>query len=178
MGKTSNKTILVTGGGGFLGSHLCEHLLKKGNDVICVDNFFTGNKNNIRHLLSNPKFELVRHDITFPLYMEVDAIYNLACPASPIHYQYDPIQTMKTSVVGAINMLGIAKRLRIPILQASTSEIYGDPKEHPQRESYWGNVNPIGPRGVYDEAKRFAEALTLAYKKVHQMDVKTSFLND
>ncbi len=172
MGKTSNKTILVTGGGGFLGSHLCEKLIEKGNDVICVDNFFTGNKNNIRHLLSNPKFELVRHDITFPLYMEVDAIYNLACPASPVHYQHDPIQTMKTSVVGAINMLGLAKRLRIPILQASTSEIYGDPKEHPQKESYWGNVNPIGPRSCYDEGKRAAETLFHDYREQLSLDTK------
>jgi len=173
MGKTSNnKTILVTGGGGFIGSYLCERLLEKGNDVICVDNFFTGSKNNIRHLLSNPNFELIRHDITFPLYLEVDAIYNLACPASPIHYQYDPIQTMKTSVSGTINMLGLAKRLRIPILQASTSEVYGDPKEHPQKESYWGNVNPIGPRSCYDEGKRAAETLFYNYRQQLGLDSK------
>lgn len=173
MGKTSNnKTILVTGGGGFLGSHLCERLLGQGNDVICVDNFFTGNKDNIRHLLSRPNFELIRHDITFPLYLEVDAIYNLACPASPIHYQHDPIQTTKTSVLGSINMLGLAKRLNIPILQASTSEVYGDPKEHPQKESYWGNVNPIGPRSCYDEGKRAAETLFYDYRQQLGLDSK------
>lgn len=173
MGKTSNnKTVLVTGGGGFLGSHLCEKLLEKGNDVICVDNFFTGTKNNIRHLLCNPNFELVRHDITFPLYLEIDAVYNLACPASPVHYQHDPIQTTKTSLLGAINMLGLAKRLNIPILQASTSEVYGDPKEHPQKESYWGNVNPIGPRSCYDEGKRAAETLFYDYREQLKLNTK------
>ena len=155
---------LVTGGGGFLGSHLREKLLDNGNEVICVDNFFTGNKDNIRHLLTNPYFELIRHDITWSLVLEVDEIYNLACPASPIYYQYDPIQTTKTSVIGAINMLGLAKRLNIPILQASTSEIYGDPKVHPQTESYCGNVNTIGPRSCYDEGKRCAETLFYDYR--------------
>ncbi len=159
------KTFLVTGGGGFIGSHLCEMLLAKGFDVICVDNFFTGSKENIRHLISNPAFELIRHDITWPLYLEVDAIFNLACPASPVHYQHDPIQTTKTSVLGAINMLGMAKRLKIPILQASTSEVYGDPKEHPQKEEYWGNVNPIGIRSCYDEGKRCAETLFFDYHR-------------
>ena len=153
------QTILVTGGGGFIGSHLCELLLSRGNDVICLDNFFTGSKNNIRHLLANPSFELIRHDVTIPIELEVDAIYNLACPASPIHYQLDPVQTIRTSVLGAMNMLDLARRLRIPILQSSTSEIYGDPKEHPQLESYWGNVNPIGVRSCYDEGKRCAETL-------------------
>lgn len=171
MTKTSNKTILVTGGGGFLGSHLCDRLIQRGNDVICVDNFFTGNKNNIRHLILHPNFELIRHDITWPLYMEVDEIYNLACPASPIHYQHDPIQTIKTSVLGANNMLGLAKRLNIPILQASTSEVYGDPTVHPQVESYWGNVNPIGPRSCYDEGKRAAE--TLFYDHRRQLGLNT-----
>ncbi|HJO92934.1 MAG TPA: UDP-glucuronic acid decarboxylase family protein [Victivallales bacterium] len=166
------KRSLVTGGGGFLGSHLCERLLKDGNEVICVDNFFTGNKDNIRHLLANPYFELIRHDITWPLVVEVDEIYNLACPASPIYYQYDPIQTTKTSVVGAINMLGLAKRLKIPILQASTSEIYGDPKVHPQTESYWGNVNTIGPRACYDEGKRCAETLFYDYRYQLGVDSK------
>jgi len=159
------KTILVAGGGGFLGSHLCERLLGEGHDVICLDNFYTGSKENIRHLLAQPGFELVRHDITWPVYLEVDAIYNLACPASPIHYQHDPIQTTKTSVMGAINLLGMAKRLRIPILQASTSEIYGDPTVHPQVEDYWGNVNPIGPRSCYDEGKRCAETLFFDYHR-------------
>ena len=166
--------MLVTGGGGFLGSHLCEKLLAKGYDVICVDNFFTGNKNNIRHLLNNPSFELIRHDITWPLYIEADMIYNLACPASPIHYQYDPVQTTKTSVLGAINMLGLAKRLKIPILQASTSEIYGDPKVHPQTEEYWGNVNTIGPRSCYDEGKRCAETLFYDYR--HQLGADTKIV--
>src|SRR3954471_18354583 len=142
---SSRKRILVTGGAGFIGSHLCERLLRDGNEVLCVDNFFTGTRDNIKHLLSNPYFELLRHDITFSLYVEVDQIYNLACPASPIHYQFDPVQTTKTSVMGAINMLGLAKRLKLPILQASTSEVYGDPQIHPQTESYWGNVNPVGP---------------------------------
>ncbi len=166
------KTVLVTGGGGFLGSHLCEKLLVKGCDVICVDNFFTGNKENIRHLLSNSAFELIRHDITWPLYVEVDMIYNLACPASPIHYQHDPIQTTKTSVLGAINVLGLAKRLKIPILQASTSEIYGDPNVHPQPETYWGNVNTIGPRSCYDEGKRCAETLFYDYRYQLNTDTK------
>ena len=155
----------MTGGGGFIGSHLCERLLKEGNDVICVDNFFTGSKNNIRHLLSHPDFELIRHDITFPLFLEVNALYNLACPASPVHYQHNPIHTTKTNVIGAINMLGIAKRLKIPILQASTSEVYGDPKQHPQTEEYWGNVNPIGIRSCYDEGKRCAETLFFDYHR-------------
>ncbi|HAR66587.1 MAG TPA: NAD-dependent dehydratase [Lentisphaeria bacterium] len=158
-----SKTILVTGGGGFLGSHLCERLLRDGHDVICADNFFTGRKQNVRHLLGDPGFELVRHDICFPLYVEVDQIYNLACPASPIHYQHDSIQTTKTSVVGAINVLGLAKRLGAPVLQASTSEVYGDPLVHPQTEDYWGNVNPIGPRACYDEGKRCAETLFMDY---------------
>jgi UDP-glucuronate decarboxylase len=166
------RTILVTGGGGFIGSHLCERLLNEGNDVICLDNFFTGSKGNIRHLLSNPGFELIRHDVTWPIYLEVDAIYNLACPASPVHYQHDPIQTAKTSVLGAINMLGLAKRLKIPILQASTSEIYGDPKVHPQPEEYWGNVNTIGPRSCYDEGKRCAETLFFDYNRQLGLAIK------
>jgi UDP-glucuronate decarboxylase len=168
------KTILVAGGGGFLGSHLCERLLEDGNDVICVDNFYTGSKNNIRHLLPHPGFELIRHDITWPLYVEVDAIYNLACPASPIHYQHDPIQTTKTSVMGAINLLGTAKRLRIPIFQASTSEVYGDPSIHPQLETYWGNVNPIGPRSCYDEGKRCAETLFFDYHRQLEVEIKVA----
>ena len=168
----SKKSILIAGGGGFLGSHLCERLLDDGHDVICVDNFFTGSKENIRHLLSNPGFELIRHDITWPLYIEVDAIYNLACPASPVHYQYDPIQTTKTSVMGAINLLGIAKRLKIPILQASTSEVYGNPAEHPQTERYWGNVNPIGIRSCYDEGKRCAETLFFDYNRQLGVEIK------
>lgn len=151
--------VLVTGGAGFLGSHLCERLLNEGHEVLCVDNLFTGQKQNIRELLQHPCFEFMRHDVTFPLYVEVDAIYNLACPASPIHYQRDPVQTTKVSVVGAVNMLGLAKRLKIPIMQASTSEVYGDPEIHPQPESYRGNVNPIGPRACYDEGKRCAETL-------------------
>jgi len=166
------KRILVTGGSGFLGSHLCERLLMEGNDVICVDNFFTGQKENIINLLDNKKFELIRHDITFPLYVEVDQIYNLACPASPIHYQLDPVQTTKTSVNGSINMLGLAKRINARILQASTSEVYGDPNVHPQNESYWGNVNPIGPRSCYDEGKRCAETLFFDYHRQHNMDIK------
>jgi UDP-glucuronate decarboxylase len=166
------KTVLVSGGGGFLGSHLCEKLLKKNCDVICVDNFFTGSKENIKHLLKDPGFELIRHDITWPLYLEVDAIYNLACPASPIHYQYDPIQTTKTSVSGAINLLGLAKRLKIPILQASTSEVYGNPTVHPQTEDYWGNVNPIGLRSCYDEGKRCAETLFFDYRRQLNVDTK------
>jgi UDP-glucuronate decarboxylase len=166
------KRILVTGGAGFIGSHLCEKLLNKGNEVICVDNFFTGSKQNIVHLLSNPYFEVVRHDITFPLYIEVDEIYNLACPASPIYYQSDPVQTTKTSIMGSINMLGLAKRLKIKILQASTSEVYGDPKIHPQTENYRGNVNPIGLRACYDEGKRCAETLFFDYKRQHNLKIK------
>jgi Nucleoside-diphosphate-sugar epimerases len=166
------KRILITGGAGFIGSHLCERLLEEGNEVICVDNFFTGSKENIKHLLGNPYFEVLRHDITFPLYVEVDEIYNLACPASPIHYQFDPVQTTKTSVMGAINMLGLAKRLKIRILQASTSEVYGDPTVHPQKEDYWGNVNPIGPRACYDEGKRCAETLFFDYHRQHNLDIK------
>lgn len=166
------KTVLVTGGGGFLGSHLCDRLIKDGNDVICLDNFFTGRKDNIRHLLDNEKFELIRHDITFPIYLEVDQIYNLACPASPIHYQYDPIQTTKTSVHGAINVLGLAKRLNIPVFQASTSEVYGDPSQHPQKETYWGNVNPIGVRSCYDEGKRCAETLFFDYNRQWDLEIK------
>ncbi len=167
-----DKTILVTGGGGFLGSHLCERLLADGNDVICLDNFFTGSKDNIRHLLNNHRFELVRHDITWPVYLEVDAIFNLACPASPVHYQHDPVQTTKTSVIGAINVLGLAKRLKIPVFQASTSEIYGDPTVHPQPEEYWGNVNTIGPRSCYDEGKRCAETLFFDYNREHGVPIK------
>ena len=166
------QTILVTGGGGFIGSHLCELLLSRGNDVICLDNFFTGSKNNIRHLLSNPSFELIRHDVTIPIELEVDAIYNLACPASPIHYQHDAVQTIRTNVLGAMNMLDLARRLRIPILQSSTSEIYGDPKEHPQRETYWGNVNPIGVRSCYDEGKRCAETLFFDYHRQYGLPIK------
>lgn len=166
------KRILVTGGAGFLGSHLCERLLNEGNDVICVDNFFTGQKKNIAHLLSNNYFELIRHDVTFPLYIEVDEIYNLACPASPVHYQFDPVQTTKTSVHGAINMLGLAKRVKAKILQASTSEVYGDPAVHPQNEEYWGNVNTIGPRSCYDEGKRCAETLFFDYKRQHDLKIK------
>ena len=166
------QTILVTGGGGFIGSHLCELLLSRGNDVICLDNFFTGSKNNIRHLLSHPSFELIRHDVTIPIELEVDAIYNLACPASPIHYQHDPVQTIRTNVLGAMNMLELARRLRIPILQSSTSEVYGDPKEHPQRETYWGNVNPIGVRSCYDEGKRCAETLFFDYHRQYGLPIK------
>jgi UDP-glucuronate decarboxylase len=166
------KKILVTGGAGFLGSHLCDRLLKDGHDVLCVDNFFTGGKQNIVHLLRNPYFELQRHDVTFPLYVEVGQIYNLACPASPIHYQFDPVQTTKTSVHGAINMLGLAKRLKARILQASTSEVYGDPEVHPQKESYWGRVNPVGPRSCYDEGKRCAETLFFDYYRQVKLDIK------
>lgn len=166
------QTILVTGGGGFIGSHLCELLLSRGNDVICLDNFFTGSKNNIRHLLSNPSFELIRHDVTIPIELEVDAIYNLACPASPIHYQHDAVQTIRTNILGAMNMLDLARRLRIPILQSSTSEVYGDPKEHPQRETYWGNVNPIGVRSCYDEGKRCAETLFFDYHRQYGVPIK------
>jgi len=164
--------VLITGGAGFIGSHLSERLLAEGHDVICVDNFFTGSRRNIEHLFGNPRFEVLRHDVTFPLYVEVDQIYNLACPASPVHYQHDPVQTTKTSVVGAINMLGLAKRLRVPILQASTSEVYGDPAVHPQTEQYWGNVNPIGPRSCYDEGKRAAETLFFDYRRQHDLDIK------
>ena len=166
------KRILLTGGAGFLGSHLCERLLKEGNEVICVDNFYTGNKRNILHLMNNPYFEVIRHDITFPLYIEVDEIYNLACPASPIYYKFDPVQTTKTSVHGAINMLGLAKRLKIKILQASTSEVYGDPEIHPQPETYRGNVNPIGARACYDEGKRCAETLFFDYYRQHRLKIK------
>ena len=165
-----NKRILVTGGAGFLGSHLCERLLKEGNEVLCVDNFFTGSRQNISHLMDSKNFELLRHDVTFPLYVEVDEIYNLACPASPVHYQFDPVQTTKTSVMGAINMLGLAKRLKIKVLQASTSEVYGDPEIHPQPETYKGSVNPIGIRACYDEGKRCAETLFFDYHR--QLDVK------
>ena len=164
--------VLVTGGAGFLGSHLCDRLIARGADVLCVDNFFTGSKTNIAHLQSNPQFELMRHDITFPLYIEVNQIYNLACPASPIHYQHDPVQTTKTSVHGAINMLGLAKRTRATILQASTSEVYGDPEIHPQTEDYWGRVNPIGPRSCYDEGKRCAETLFFDYHRQHKLAIK------
>ena len=167
-----NKRILVTGGAGFIGSHLCNKLLNDGNEVICVDNYFTGNKNNIIHLLENPYFELIRHDITFPLYLEIDEIYNLACPASPKYYQFDPIQTIKTSVLGSINLLGLAKRLKIKILQASTSEIYGNPKEYPQTEAYWGNVNPIGIRACYDEGKRCAETIFYNYYRALNLPIK------
>jgi UDP-glucuronate decarboxylase len=166
------KRILVTGGAGFLGSHLCDRLIKDGNDVLCVDNFFTGSKGNIAHLMANPYFEVMRHDVTFPLYVEVDQVFNLACPASPVHYQYDPVQTTKTSVHGAINMLGLAKRVEARILQASTSEVYGDPLVHPQPESYWGHVNTIGPRSCYDEGKRCAETLFFDYHRQHNLDIK------
>lgn len=172
--STFRTSTLVTGGAGFLGSHLCERLLKEGHDVICMDNFFTGNKDNVAHLQDNPRFELIRHDITFPLYVEVDEIYNLACPASPIHYQSDPVQTTKTSVHGSINMLGLAKRTGARIFQASTSEVYGDPVIHPQPETYWGNVNPIGSRSCYDEGKRCAETLFFDYHRQHQVDIKVA----
>ena len=171
-GTLTKARVLVTGGAGFIGSHLCEHLVKTGSDVLCVDNFFTGRKDNIAHLLGNPNFELLRHDITFPLYVETDLIYNLACPASPIHYQFDPVQTTKTSVIGAINMLGLAKRVKARILQASTSEVYGDPSVHPQTENYRGNVNPLGPRGCYDEGKRCAETLFFDYYRQHRTKIK------
>ncbi len=174
MKDPNHPRVLVTGGSGFLGSHLCERLLNQGADVLCVDNFYTGSKRNIVHLLESPYFELLRHDITFPLYVEVDQIYNLACPASPIHYQYDPVQTTKVNVHGSINMLGLAKRLRVPILQASTSEVYGDPTEHPQREDYWGRVNPIGPRACYDEGKRCAETLFFDYHRQHGLRIKVA----
>jgi UDP-glucuronate decarboxylase len=173
-GFDTRKKVLVTGGAGFLGSHLCEALLERGCDVLCVDNFFTGSRDNIKHLLTHPNFELLRHDVTFPLYVEVDEIYNLACPASPIHYQFDPIQTTKTCVHGAINMLGLAKRVGAKILQASTSEVYGDPSVHPQREDYWGNVNPIGPRSCYDEGKRCAETLFFDYWRQYALRIKVA----
>jgi UDP-glucuronate decarboxylase len=171
---STRKRILVTGGAGFLGSHLCERLLAEGHDVLCVDNYFTGAKDNIVHLMDNPHFEVMRHDVTFPLYIEVDEIYNLACPASPIHYQFDPVQTTKTSVHGAINMLGLAKRVRAKIFQASTSEVYGDPIEHPQKESYRGSVNTIGPRACYDEGKRCAETLFFDYHRQHGLEIKVA----
>lgn len=170
----SVKRILVTGGAGFLGSHLCERLLERGDEVLCVDNFFSSTRRNVEHLLEHPRFELMRHDVTFPLYVEVDEIYNLACPASPVHYQYDPVQTTKTSVIGAINMLGLAKRVKAKIFQASTSEVYGDPVVHPQPESYWGNVNPIGFRSCYDEGKRCAETLFFDYRRQHKLSVKVA----
>jgi len=168
------KRILVTGGAGFIGSHLCRRLIAEGNDVLCVDNFYTGTRDNVADLLANPHFELLRHDVTFPLYVEADEIYNLACPASPVHYQNDPVQTTKTSVHGAINMLGLAKRLRAKILQASTSEVYGDPSQHPQTEEYWGNVNPIGTRACYDEGKRCAETLFFDYLRQHNLEIKVA----
>lgn len=168
------KRILVTGGAGFLGSHLIDELIERGDEVVCVDNFFTGTKKNVEHLLGHPRFELIRHDVTFPLYIEVDQIFNMACPASPIHYQHDPVQTTKTSVHGAINMLGLAKRIRARIFQASTSEVYGDPAVHPQVESYWGNVNPIGPRSCYDEGKRCAETLFFDYHRQHKVDIRVA----
>ncbi|HLO64425.1 MAG TPA: UDP-glucuronic acid decarboxylase family protein [Azonexus sp.] len=174
MARPIARRVLVTGGAGFLGSHLCERLLADGHEVLCVDNFYTGLRANIAHLLSRPNFELLRHDITFPLYVEVDEIYNLACPASPIHYQNDPVQTVKTSIHGAINMLGLAKRVKAKILQASTSEIYGDPAEHPQCEAYWGNVNPVGPRACYDEGKRCAETLFFDYHRQHKVRIKVA----
>lgn len=170
----TRKRVMVTGGAGFLGSHLCERLLRDGNDVLCVDNYFTGRKDNIAHLIGDPHFEAMRHDITFPLYVEVDEIYNLACPASPVHYQYDPVQTTKTSVIGAITMLGLAKRVGAKIMQASTSEVYGDPTVHPQTEDYRGNVNPLGPRGCYDEGKRCAETLFFDYYRQHQLPIKVA----
>lgn len=172
--KGSQRRVLVTGGAGFLGSHLCEQLLALGDDVLCVDNFFTSQRENVAHLLDNPRFELMRHDVTFPLYVEVDFIYNLACPASPIHYQLDPVQTVKTSVHGAINILGLAKRVRARVLQASTSEVYGDPLVHPQREDYWGHVNPVGVRSCYDEGKRCAETLFFDYHRQHGLDIKVA----
>src|SRR5450755_1735629 len=172
--RMARRRILVTGGAGFLGSHLCERLIGQGHEVLCVDNFFTGSKRNVEHLLDNPRFELLRHDVTFPLFVEVDRIYNLACPASPVHYQHDPVQTTKVSVHGAINMLGLAKRLRVRILQASTSEVYGDPKVHPQTEDYWGHVNPIGVRSCYDEGKRCAETLFFDYFRQHKLQIKVA----
>jgi UDP-glucuronate decarboxylase len=172
MATATARRVLVTGGAGFVGSHLCEQLLNLGHEVSCVDNFFSSSRQNIAHLLGNTRFELIRHDVTFPLYVEVDEIFNLACPASPVHYQFDPVQTTKTSVIGAINMLGLAKRLKLKILQASTSEIYGDPNVHPQTEDYWGNVNPIGFRSCYDEGKRCAETLFFDYRRQHNLPIK------
>lgn len=172
--NNNKKRVLITGGAGFLGSHLCEKLLEKGEEVICVDNLYTGSKKKIQHLFANENFEFIRHDITFPLFLEVDEIYNLACPASPIHYQYDPVQTLKTSVHGAINMLGLAKRVNAKIFQASTSEVYGDPEVHPQKEEYWGKVNPIGPRSCYDEGKRCAETLFFDYHRQHNVDIRVA----
>lgn len=174
MKVSDRKRVLVTGGAGFLGSHLCERLLSEGSDVLCVDNFYSGTKDNIAHLLDDRHFELMRHDVTFPLYVEVDEIYNLACPASPIHYQWDPVQTTKTSVHGAINVLGLAKRIKAKIFQASTSEVYGDPEMHPQREEYWGHVNPIGMRSCYDEGKRCAETLFFDYHRQHRLQIKVA----
>jgi UDP-glucuronate decarboxylase len=171
---SNRKRVMVTGGAGFLGSHLCERLLNEGNDVLCIDNFYSGTKDNVRHLMTNPHFELIRHDVTFPLYVEVDEIYNLACPASPVHYQRDPVQTTKTSVHGAINVLGLAKRINAKVFQASTSEVYGDPKIHPQPESYWGHVNPIGVRSCYDEGKRCAETLFFDYHRQHGVNIKVA----
>lgn len=172
MTAAIGKRVLVTGGAGFLGSHLCERLLERGEEVLCVDNFFSSTRRNVEHLLGNHRMELLRHDVTFPLYVEVDEIFNLACPASPVHYQFDPVQTTKTSVIGAINMLGLAKRLKVRVLQASTSEVYGDPTTHPQTEEYWGNVNPIGMRSCYDEGKRCAETLFFDYRRQHNMPIK------
>ena len=170
----TDRRVLVTGGAGFIGAHLCQRLLDRGDEVLCVDNFYTGTRRNIQHLLDNPLFELMRHDICFPLYVEVQEIFNLACPASPIHYQFDPVQTTKVSVIGAINMLGLAKRVKAKILQASTSEVYGDPSVHPQEESYWGNVNPIGPRSCYDDGKRCAETLFFDYRRQHNLPIKVA----
>ena len=174
MSEIISRRILVTGGAGFLGSHLCERLVAQGHEVLCVDNYFTGRRANVAHLLGAPGFELMRHDVTFPLYVEVDEIYNLACPASPVHYQFDPVQTTKTSVHGAINMLGLAKRTRAKMFQASTSEVYGDPRQHPQTEDYWGNVNPVGPRSCYDEGKRCAETLCFDYHRQHGLHIKVA----
>src|SRR5690349_3590490 len=172
MSALYGNRVLVTGGAGFIGSHLCARLVAQGSEVLCVDNFYTGSRRHVAHLLGHPRFELLRHDVTFPLYVECDALYNLACPASPVHYQFDPVQTTKTSVHGAINLLGLAKRLKVPILQASTSEVYGDPTVHPQTEDYWGHVNPIGPRSCYDEGKRCAETLFMDYRRQHGLAVK------
>ncbi|PDT46696.1 UDP-glucuronic acid decarboxylase family protein [Sinorhizobium fredii] len=174
MGRQFTNRVLVTGGCGFIGSHVCERLIEGGADVLCVDNFFTGSRANVEELLAHPRFELLRHDVTMPLYVEVDQIFNLACPASPVHYQFDPVKTTRTSVQGAINVLGLAKRLKINVLQASTSEVYGDPSVHPQTEDYWGNVNPIGPRSCYDEGKRCAEALFFDYRRQHQTAIKVA----
>ena len=174
MRTLDQQRVLVTGGAGFLGSHLCDRLIERGHDVLCVDNFYTGNKANVQHLLDHPRFELMRHDVTFPLYVEVDRIFNLACPGSPVHYQFDPVQTTKTSVHGAINMLGLAKRVKARILQASTSEVYGDPQIHPQPESYWGHVNPVGLRSCYDEGKRCAETLFFDYHRQHGLEIKVA----